>query len=121
MARSYEAALSLLDPHHVQLVWPRKAHADFVFGDMPLVHSRKDGRISALDGLALGDADQMFLPVGPRLLALFTHEPMNDGSIDTSQVQMLNRKTWKAALRFVGANPDTNAKRSAPRVGLVDH
>lgn len=118
MVEGYNKTVGILSPHHVQLVWPRAGRSEFVFGDQALVHSDKAGRVSALGGLALGDADQIFLPLGPRLLALFSSRPLPDGPIPASMVQELNEKTWRAAVRFVGASPHIDLKRSLQRWDL---
>jgi hypothetical protein len=118
MADAYNKTFAILDPLHVQLVWPRTKHAEFVFGDIPLVHWAADGRISALGGVALGDASNILLPLGPKLAAFFTKDVFADGAIEPDLVQHLNRKTWAAAMRFLGAHPDTNAKRSLLRWDL---
>jgi len=114
MAHGFGRTLEVLEPLHVQFVWPAKSGVDFVFADGPLVHSANDGRVTALEGLPLGDADQIYFPVGPRLLSLFMSMPevFRDGAIPVDQVQLLNKKTWRAALRMLGAQPDTNVKRS---------
>src|SRR5690606_29643668 len=112
MARGYNKTLDILRPHQVQLVWPRTVRVDFVFADGPLVHWSADGRLTALGGLALGDADQVYFPLGRRLGALFTSRRFADTALSDDEVQWLNRKSWNAALRWVGAHPDTNAKRS---------
>lgn len=113
MAEGFNKVMTILDPLKVQLIWPRKRnHSQFVFGDTPLVHYADDGRLSALGGLALGDANKVYFPVGPLLGALFTVKPFADGAIEGDVVQGLNRKTWTAAARFVGAHPETNLKRS---------
>jgi hypothetical protein len=114
MADGFGKTFSILDPLHVQLVWPNKTQVDFVFADGPLVHSANDGRLTALGGVALGDADQIFFPIGPRLMALFMTRPdkFADGAISVEQVQLINVKSWRAAMRMVGAHPETNVKRS---------
>lgn len=114
MADGFGKTLNILEPLNVQLVWPAKSQVDFVFADGPLVHSANDGRLTALGGVALGDADQIFFPIGPQLMALFMTRPdkFADGAVSVEQVQLINRKSWSAALRMVGAHPATNVKRS---------
>ncbi len=113
MADGFNKVIKILDPLKVQLVWPRKRnYSHFVVGDTPLVHYANDGRLSALGGLALGDAKKVYFPVGPLLAAFFTVKPFADGAIEGDVVQGLNRKTWHAATRSVGAHPETHLKRS---------
>ena len=112
MADGYNKTLDLLEPHHVQLIWPLKPKVDqFVFGDLPLVHWSKAG-VSALGGVALGDAERVFLPIGPSLACLFTVNPVADGGISRNQVHYLNGQTWRAASRHVGAHPSCDVKRA---------
>jgi len=115
MVDGYNKTLDILNKLHVQLVWPREGRSEFVFGDQALVHHDYRGRVSALGGVALGDADRAFLPLGPRLLALFTSRPFADTSIPARTVHELNEKTWQAAVRFVGASPTTDLRRSLQR------
>ena len=115
MEVSYHKTLAILAKLEVQLVWPRDELPDFVFGDQPLVHYDRSGRVSMLDGLALGDAHRAFLPLGPRLTALFSAEHCPDTDIPLKTVLELNEKTWQAAVRFVGASPQTNLSRSLHR------
>ena len=115
MEESYHKTLAILAKLEVQLVWPRDELPDFVFGDQPLVHYDRSGRVSMLDGLALGDAHRAFLPLGPRLMALFSAEHCPDTDIPLKTVLELNKNTWQAAVRFVGASPQTNLIRSLHR------
>jgi hypothetical protein len=119
MAEGYNKTLDILGPLHVQLVWPRGQRSNFVFGDQALVHYSDAGRVSALGGVALGDADHAFLPLGPRLLALFTAQRLPDLAISERLVHELNDKTWRAAVRFIGASPDTDLRRSLQRWGVT--
>ncbi len=114
MADGFGKTFNILEPLYVQLVWPKKSQVDFVFADGPLVHSATDGRLTALGGVALGDADQIFFPIGPQLMALFMTRPKTfaDGAIPVEQVQLINGKSWRATMRMVGAHPATNVKRS---------
>ena len=113
MAEGFNKTMNLLQPLRVQLVWPRKKNnSQFIFGDTPVVHYAKDGRVSVLGGLALGDANRILFPLSPYLAALFTKGEFGDGAVDPDVVQSLNRKVWQAAVRFVAAHPDTNLKRS---------
>lgn len=113
MADGFNKVMKIFEPLRVQLVWPRRRkHSHFVFGDTPLVHFSNDGRLAALGGLALGDANKVYFPLGPFLGAFFTTKAFPDGAIEPDVVQAMNRKTWRAAVRFVGAHPATNAKRS---------
>ena len=114
MADGFGKTFNILEPLHVQLVCPQKSQVDFVFADGPLAHSASDGRLTALGGVALGEADQIYFPIGPQLMAIFITRPDSfaDGAISVEQVQLINRKSWRAAMRMVGAHPATNVKRS---------
>jgi hypothetical protein len=114
MADGFGKTFKILEPLYVQLVWPKKSQVDFVFADGPLVHSANDGRLTALGGVALGDADQIYFPIGPQLMVMFMTRPdkFADGAISVEQVQLINGKSWRAAIRMVGAHPATNVKRS---------
>jgi hypothetical protein len=115
MEETYHKALRMLAPLQVQLVWPKPGLPDFVFGDQALVHYDHHGRVSMLGGVALGEAHRAFLPLGPRLLALFSAEPCPNVCVPLRTVVELNQKTWQAAVRFVGASPQTNLCRAISR------
>jgi hypothetical protein len=112
MAEGFNKTLDILRPLQVQLIWPEKRQVDFVFADGPLVHWGRDGRLTALNGVALGDADTIFFPLGPRLAACFTSRTFVDCPVTVDQVQWLNRRSWQASMRMLGAHPSTNVKRS---------
>jgi hypothetical protein len=119
MANAYNKTAAILRPNLVQWVWPKSKQVDFVFADTPFVHWHADGRVGVLEDVALGDAAQRFFPVGPRLAAFFTSSPFPDVAINDDQVQLLNRRSWRAAMRFVGASPKTNGKRSLAMYDLT--
>lgn len=118
MAEGFNKTLDIFGPLAVQLVWPEKRHVDFVFADGPVVHWANDGRITVLGDVALGDADKVFFPLGPRLGAFFTTRTFPDCPATVDQVQWLNGKSWRASLRMLGAHPTTNVKRSLLQWGL---
>lgn len=115
MAEGFNKTLEILEPFHVQLVWPQSRQLHFLFADMPVTHSHDDGRIGGLGGVALGDATQIYLPLSPWALILFTHKPFADCPLVDHQVVQLNRRTWDGAVRFLGAHPDTKIGRSLGR------
>jgi hypothetical protein len=115
MEENYRKTLAILQRFRVQIVWPREGAPDFIFGDQALVTYDRAGRVSMLGGLALGDANRAFLPLGPRLLALFSAEPVPDFAIPVKTVIELNQKTWEAAVRFIGASQTTRLNRALQR------
>lgn len=119
MADGFGKTFDILEPFHVQLVWPNSRQLDFVFADTPLVHSHDDGRVGMLGGVPLGDATQAYFPLSPRLLALFTAKPFADCALADDQVVELNRRTWDVALRHLGAHPKTRIGRSLGRWDLT--
>lgn len=121
MRHSYKRVRKILKPLHVQLAWQRDPAPDFVFGDQVFVHSHHDGRVSMLEDLALGDATQAFIPLGPRLVALFSSERLQDTVIPLSTVVDLNQKVWRAAVRFVGASFATRLDRALKRHDIQMH
>lgn len=115
----FNQAFEILAPHRVQLVWPASQRLEFVIGDSPLILWHTDGRVSPLEGLALREAERVFMPVGRRLLALFTHTPFEDCPLTDEQVVELNRHIWRASFRFVGAHPSSRVKYCLGRHDLV--
>ena len=114
MADGFGKTFNILEPLYVQLVWPKKSQVDFVFADGPLVHSATDGRLTALGGVALGDADQIFFPIGPQLMALFMTRPETfaDGAIPVEQVQLINGKSWQSARDAHGRSASSDKRQT---------
>jgi hypothetical protein len=105
----------ILSDKYVQLVRPASGRADFVFGDQAVVHYDDSGRVGIRTGVALGEATRVYLPVGPRLAVFFTSRCLPDVGISANQVQKVNMCTWQAAVRFLGASPETDLMRSLKR------
>jgi hypothetical protein len=116
MADAYGKTFEILSPMYVQLVWPEQGRSDFVFGDQALVHYGTGGRVGIRQGVALGDASGIFLPIGPHLTAVFTRpRPFADCGISASKVKKLNNFTWRAAVRYIGVSPASDLNRSLDR------
>lgn len=108
MARGYNVALDKLIPTKVQLVWPRSKRAEFITGDGPFVYANGP-RVGVRQGVPLGDATHLYMPLAPCLAAAFTTNDEEDGEVPPSVVQRQNLLIWQSASRHVACHPSTNA------------
>ena len=109
MAEAHNKALDKLRPLHIQPAWTRLRRVEFLTGDTPVV--RYDTQTRQIR-VALGDADQFFMPISRTLLVAFTtreEPPMLLAPID---VQRLNNLIWRSCYRQLGCHPDADWQRS---------
>ncbi|CAN5871679.1 hypothetical protein BH23ACT12_BH23ACT12_18310 [soil metagenome] len=113
MAHIYNLAIDKLKPLHVQAVNAVRPGIDFILGDSPFVYYTDDEiRVGGQSGLALGDAEHLFLPVSPRLAVMFSAKQEPDLFIDPCLVQRLNSLSWRAAFSQVICHPTTDFRES---------
>jgi len=103
--RHHERMCEMLSGHHVQVVRPREDLVGFSFGDSPVILQNNDGRVGLIEGLAVGDAQLIFLPLGRYLGVCLTAEP-EDVFVELGprDIDLVNSFTWRSAVRFVGAH-----------------
>jgi hypothetical protein len=113
MVNAYNVALGKLAPLHVQALIPASKSIDFITGDSPFVYvdDRRE-RVGAQGRLAVGDATQLYFPLGPRLAVMFTTARLDDVIAAPRIVQELNVLVWRAAFRQVACHPATALPRA---------
>ena len=104
LARSDSAALSpLWEP------WPSvhsRRHSIRALLQGSARHSGRDR-----EGLAVGNAETLFMPISPDVAVEFVSEAMDPGFVAPLDVQKLNSLTWRAAFSQVLAHPSADLAR----------
>lgn len=115
MVRHHNRIAEMLHGHHVQLVRPLDGLVGFSFGDSPVILQNNDGRVGYLEGLAIGEAQLIFTPIGRHLGVCLTAAPEQPlVELGPSDVVLINRFTWRSAVRFVGAHPNEHPGNVVP-------
>ena len=113
MVHTYELAITKLEQLYVQALFTSQRGIDFILGDSPLVYYTEDElRVGGRSGLALGDAQHIFLPIGPSLAVMFCTSHHGDVVLDPATVQKLNNLSWRAADAQVICHPSTNYREA---------
>jgi hypothetical protein len=113
---AYTSALDMFKPRQVQFLYSRE-HLGFVLGDTPLITGDSQlFKVSVTDGIALGEAVQIWMPVTSGCSMLLhwgtDQELPKDGRLSPYQVQQSNWVSWRAARRFLICHPDQNPMRA---------
>lgn len=114
MIANYNLAANYLATLHIQRLTNRSTQVGFITGDTPLVISRYNGlQVGLASGLALNDADAIYLPLAPHLAVQFLLQPADPVALEPWQVQLINHQfIWRAARRQVMAHPDQGLDRA---------
>ncbi|MCM4082183.1 DUF4238 domain-containing protein [Paractinoplanes hotanensis] len=87
----------------IQIVHPKSG--EFLIGDAPVITLGAQGQI----GVALGDAEQIFMPLTPRSLLAFG--PSAVGQVPEASVNQLNAFQVRAAHEFVFVRPGSGLEQ----------
>jgi hypothetical protein len=116
MIEMHNRAIDTLAPLSIRPLYrrPGSAGPQFILGDTPFVHYCKgplDIRVGLREGLAVGNADTLFMPISPDVAVEFLSEAMDPGFVAPIDVQKLNSLTWRAAFSQVLAHPSADLPR----------
>ena len=102
----HNKALAKFDPLHVSLYRPIRG-CEFVTSDNPVLLARTPEliHVGMHNGLALGDASFIFLPITRFVGACLTKEPEGDFELDRLMVLRLNQAMWRNAVQRVACHP----------------
>lgn len=93
---------------------PKHARVGLLSCDTPVVHAESERaiRVGVAEGLALGDAGFVFMPLSPQLAVCVTNEALPAVNADLAFVQRLNSTlTRRAAHRWILATPRMDVTR----------
>ncbi|USX54116.1 DUF4238 domain-containing protein [Lentzea sp. HUAS12] len=105
---TFRAAREKLLPHLVEMAWAVEISRgpSFVTTDRPVAVWKHDRRALGWSGVGLGNADEVWFPLGPQhLLVLRPHYPEHRHVIGGERVAQVNRHLAAACHEFVIARP----------------
>jgi len=99
----FDTARSLVAPHDLEVVTAQEH--EFVIGDIPVVtYDRDSDAVGVMNGAPWGNANAIFMPLGPRHLVALARTPRST-VVTSAQVVHLNRLEIRAAAREVYFRP----------------
>jgi hypothetical protein len=103
-----QRAREILAQFKIQILRPTSATDEFLIGDNPLITPDKSGtRLGILDGLPIGNAATVIMPLSPRIsVALDKIE--SDIGINSKRVYQLNQFQIRKARESVFFRPGSN-------------
>ena len=97
---------------HVHLLFPSSPKVRLVVGDVPVVHFTSPGvQVGFRSGLALLEADHLYMPLGPWLGMMLTTQPEGDVPMNPLITMRMNNLQFRVARRFVICHPDNDPSR----------
>jgi Protein of unknown function (DUF4238) len=101
----FDTVCDLFQHAGLEVLAPDQADDEFVIGDVPaLTVNSRTGAAGVLNGVTLGDADAVMLPLGPRLLAALGPRDQV-GRAPRKMVDRINELQVKAAHAYVCYRP----------------
>lgn len=89
---------------------------EYVLGDAPVLTLRRDrGGAGPHQGVALGDAELIIMPLGPRVAVSLDAHRAGRGTVTTAQVPMVNEALVAAAEQQVIYRPGSPVERAVRR------
>ena len=106
MLNYHNGAVGKFEPLHVSLYRPIRG-CEFITSDNPvlLAWTNELIQVGAQNGVALGDASFIFLPVSRFVAACLTLRPEPDGELDRLQVIRINQAMWRNAVERIACHP----------------
>jgi hypothetical protein len=99
----YESARQQFAKWHIQVVYAKSA--DFIIGDSPVITTKTgDPGVSVDQGVALGDATMICMPVSPKILIGIGPAPAQ-GEFDDAEVLECNAFQLRGFVRWLAAKP----------------
>jgi hypothetical protein len=108
------AVQGLLAERTIQLVGVVDDLPGFLLADNPVLHGiRAEGRFGFRDAVAVDEADTFVVPIGRRLLAFYTHDPLPAVHIRLKEsLRWVNALLMCSAVGEVACHPDDAAECS---------
>jgi hypothetical protein len=105
--RMFERCREWMSSRPIQLAHP--SSGELLIGDVPVISLDARGRLGPDEGVALGDAVQIFMPLTPRSLVAFG--PAAVGDVSANVVDELNSFQVRAAHEFVFVRPSSGLEQ----------
>jgi hypothetical protein len=108
LVERHEAVCDRFDPKGVEILTPSNSSAEFVLGDVPAITvNHGTGAAGLAAGVAVDEADEIFMPFGPRLLVVVGGSS-GARSIGDADVERYNRLEVRLARNRVFHRPGSN-------------
>lgn len=106
MLRHQDEALRKFAPLHISVYEPATG-CEFVTSDNPVLLARANDlvHVGAQNGLALGDASFIFVPISPTVGACLTMQDEGDLALDRATTVRLNQAMWRNAMHRIACHP----------------
>lgn len=113
MRRHHNDALEKFKDLHVSLYEP-VGRLEFVTSDNPVLLARSNHliQVGPHNGLALGDASFIFLPISRFVGACLTKEDEGDAVLDAMTMLRLNQAMWRNAVERIACHPALDWRRA---------
>lgn len=103
--RLFEMVCDRFDTRGVQILTPATPSKEFLLGDVPsLTVDYTTGAVGIAEGVTVDSADEIFMPLAPRLL-IAVGPPDGARSIPDDEVDQYNRRQARAAQTYVIYRP----------------
>jgi hypothetical protein len=103
--RLYEKVCDRFDARGVEILTPASASKEFLIGDVPAVtFNRATGCAGLAEGVAVDQADEVLMPLAPRLLAVLG-PPDGTRTISDGEVDSYNQLQVRVANSYVVHRP----------------
>jgi hypothetical protein len=113
--RLFEAVCDRFDPKGLALLSPANGNKEFVIGDVPaFTYNRNTGLAGLAAGVAVDVADEIVMPLGPRLLAV-VGRPNAVQTITDNEVDRFNELQVHVANEFIYHRPTVDFSASIAR------
>ena len=112
--RLYEKVRDRFDARGVQILTPASPSKEFLLGDIPaLTLAGATGAVGLAEGVLVDQADEIFMPLTPRLLVV-VGPPDGASSIPDDEVDEYNKRQARAAQDYVIHRPGADFATSIP-------
>lgn len=106
--RLFEMVCDRFDSRGIQILTPASPSKEFLLGDIPaLTLDHATGAVGLAQGVTADQADEIFMPVAPRLLVT-VGPPDGARSIPDDEVDQYNRWQARAAHDYLFHRPTAN-------------
>jgi hypothetical protein len=106
--RLYEKVCDRFDNRGVEILTPASANKEFLTGDVPAITLKQsNGEFGVSQGITVDEADEIFMPLAPRLLVV-VGPPHAARTLSDDKVDAHNKMQVREARDYVIHRPSAN-------------
>jgi hypothetical protein len=110
--RLYEKVCDRFDSRGVEILTPASANKEFLIGDVPAITLKHStGEFGISQGISVDEADEIFMPLTPRLLVV-VGPPNAARTVSDDEVDAYNKMQVREARDYVFHRPNANLAAS---------